>query len=401
MPPGLGAPPRRLGVLRRRSSSAARSRNPILVGDQLPHRRAARSRPADLPGRLQFMEQSQGAAVACAGPLRDRVGASTPPSGGFKTLPGWLEISFRCDRGQLLLMPPSLVEWLPEDHLVWTVLGAVDQMDLDRFAEAYRLGAAGRAPYDPADDGGVVALRVCARDSVLAGDRAGVLGGCGVQGDHGDAHARITPRSRSSAAGTRREIAELFDEVLGLCREAGLVSVGVITIDGTKIKANASMDQNRSYSGAGQRDPARGRGDRPPEDELYGDDRGDELPEQLRTRRAAARRWRTRSVGWRSAKASADRGAEPEPESWRWIWRLRCWVVRCCGAAAGVEWPRVARRELEAHRARQAARRSRVIAMTGCSKRSSGSRRTTGSTWPRTRPMSAGARRRGTRRVGC
>ena len=43
------------------------------------------------------------------------------------------------------------------------------------------------------------------------------------------------------------EIEELFDEVLGLCREAGLVSVGVITIDGTKIKANASMDQNRSY----------------------------------------------------------------------------------------------------------------------------------------------------------
>ena len=55
-----------------------------------------------------------------------------------------------CQRGQMLLMPPSLVEWLPEDHLVWTVLGAVDAMDLDRFAEAYRLGAAGRAPYDPA-----------------------------------------------------------------------------------------------------------------------------------------------------------------------------------------------------------------------------------------------------------
>jgi hypothetical protein len=48
-------------------------------------------------------------------------------------------------REQLLLMPPSLVEWLPEDHLVWSVLGAVDQMDVDRFREAYRLGvAAGR-----------------------------------------------------------------------------------------------------------------------------------------------------------------------------------------------------------------------------------------------------------------
>ena len=55
-----------------------------------------------------------------------------------------------CERGELLLMPPSLVEWLPEDHLVWTILGAVDQMDLDRFREGYRLGGAGRAPYDPA-----------------------------------------------------------------------------------------------------------------------------------------------------------------------------------------------------------------------------------------------------------
>ena len=55
-----------------------------------------------------------------------------------------------CERGQLLLMPPSLVEWLPEDHLVWTVLGAVDQLDLDRFREGYRLGGSGRAPYDPA-----------------------------------------------------------------------------------------------------------------------------------------------------------------------------------------------------------------------------------------------------------
>ena len=45
------------------------------------------------------------------------------------------------------------------------------------------------------------------------------------------------------------DIAELFNDVLGLCREAGLVSVGVITIDGTRIKANASMDQNRTYSG--------------------------------------------------------------------------------------------------------------------------------------------------------
>ena len=55
-----------------------------------------------------------------------------------------------CDRGQLLLMPPSLTEWLREDHLVWTVLGAVEAMDLSRFEDGYRLGGAGRPAYDPA-----------------------------------------------------------------------------------------------------------------------------------------------------------------------------------------------------------------------------------------------------------
>lgn len=67
-----------------------------------------------------------------------------------------------CDRGQMPLMPPSLSEWLPEDHLVRTILGAVDQMDLERFAEAYRLGAAGRAPYDPRMMVALVLARVLA-----------------------------------------------------------------------------------------------------------------------------------------------------------------------------------------------------------------------------------------------
>src|SRR5664280_873624 len=54
-----------------------------------------------------------------------------------------------CDRGQMLLMPPSLVEWLPEDHLVWTVLGAVDVMDLSAFYAAYRPDGHGRPAYEP------------------------------------------------------------------------------------------------------------------------------------------------------------------------------------------------------------------------------------------------------------
>jgi hypothetical protein len=55
-----------------------------------------------------------------------------------------------CDRGQVLLMWPSLVDWMPEDHLVWTVLGAVDQMTLEGFYGTYRSNGQGRAAYDPA-----------------------------------------------------------------------------------------------------------------------------------------------------------------------------------------------------------------------------------------------------------
>ena len=54
-----------------------------------------------------------------------------------------------CDRGQTFLLPPSLMDWLPEDHLVWTVLGAVEEMNLDAFYGAYRANGQGRAAYDP------------------------------------------------------------------------------------------------------------------------------------------------------------------------------------------------------------------------------------------------------------
>ena len=102
----------------------------------------------------------------------------------------------------------------------------------------------------------------------------------------------------------RTALAGLFSEVLGLCRESGLVKVGVIAIDGTKVHANASHHSNLDYEQlareilkeAGEVDAA--------EDALYGDARGDELPEHLRTRegrRAALRGPR------RSSRASGQR----------------------------------------------------------------------------------------------
>src|SRR6476661_996485 len=185
-------------------------------------------------------------------------------------------------REQLLLLPPSVTEWLPEDHLVWTVLGAVDQMDLGCFAERYRLGAAGRAPFDPAV---MVALLLYAYARGIRSSR-GIERGCWEDVAFKVIAGLRTPDHSTIAEFRRRhevEIAGLFDEVLGLCREAGLVSVGVITIDGTKIKANASMDQNRCYRELVTEILREAEEIDRREDELYGDARGDELPEQLRT----------------------------------------------------------------------------------------------------------------------
>src|SRR5947209_4876311 len=187
-----------------------------------------------------------------------------------------------CDRGQLLLMPPSLGDWLPDEHLVWTVLGAVDQMDLSRFAERYRLGAAGRAPYDPAM---MVALLLYA---YARGNRSsrGIERACWEDVAYKVITQMRTPDHSTIAEFRRRheaQIAELFDDVLGLCREAGLVSVGVITIDGTKVKANASIDQNRCYREIVTQILREAEEIDRREDELYGDTRGDELPDQLRT----------------------------------------------------------------------------------------------------------------------
>jgi hypothetical protein len=97
-------------------------------------------------------------------------------------------------------------------------------------------------------------------------------------------------------------LAELFTGVLGLCRQAGLVEVGMIAIDGTKIAANASLDANRAYEAIAREILEEAAEVDRREDELYGQARGDELPEQLRTRE-----------GRRAALAEAKRKLEREP----------------------------------------------------------------------------------------
>src|SRR4051794_36896592 len=151
-----------------------------------------------------------------------------------------------CDREQELLLPPSLREWLPEGHLAWFVLDAVAEMDLAAFYAGYRDDGWGRAAHDPAM---MVALFVYAYATGVRSSRA-IERRCEadvafrvITANHAPDHATIARfRVRHEAA-----IAELFGEVLALCARSGLVRVGVVAVDGTKIAAAATHHATRSY----------------------------------------------------------------------------------------------------------------------------------------------------------
>ena len=212
-----------------------------------------------------------------------------------------------CDREQSFLMPPDVREWLPPRHLAWFVIDAVAEMDLEAFYAAYRVDGRSRPPYDPAM---MVALllyayargirssrvieRACEEDvafRVLAAQQ---------RPDHATI-ARFVERHQDAIAG-------LFGEVLTLCARSGLAKVGVIAVDGTKVQANASRNENLDYEQLAREIVEEAKAIDAAEDELYGEARGDELPQEFAT--AQGRR------GWlREAKQrlEAERAANPQP----------------------------------------------------------------------------------------
>jgi len=187
-----------------------------------------------------------------------------------------------CDREQVLLLPPSLREWLPEDHFAWFVLAAVEEMDLSRFYAAYREDGHGRAAHDPAM---MVALLLYAyalgRRSSRAIERACVedVAYRVIAANQVPDHTTIARfRQRHEAA-----LAGLFGEVLALCAEAGLARAGIVAVDGTKVHANASRDATRDYEQIAEEILAEADAVDRDEDERFGDARGDELPPQMST----------------------------------------------------------------------------------------------------------------------
>src|SRR3954451_16403865 len=182
-----------------------------------------------------------------------------------------------CDRDQVFLLPPSVDDWLPADHFARFVIAMVDEMDLSAFYAAYRADGHGRPAHDPAMMVALLAYsyargrrssrvieRACVEDvayRVIAANQ--VPDHCTI--------ARFRQRHEVALAG-------LFGEVLALCAEAGLVGVGVVAVDGTKIHANASRDATRGYDRIAEEILADADAFDRAEDERFGDARGDELP---------------------------------------------------------------------------------------------------------------------------
>ena len=150
------------------------------------------------------------------------------------------------DREQAFLLPPDVREWLPEGHLAWFVLDAVEAMDLAAFYASYRADGHGRAAYEPSM---MVALLLYAYARGMRSSRA-IERACEEDVAYRVIAANRKPDHATLARFVERHedpLGELFSEVLGLCAEAGLVQAGVIAIDGTKVEANASRDADRDY----------------------------------------------------------------------------------------------------------------------------------------------------------
>src|SRR4051812_9313061 len=194
-----------------------------------------------------------------------------------------------CDREQVFLMPPSLREWLAEDHLAWFVLEAVEAMDLTEFYGDYRSDGHGRAAYEPSM---MVALLLYAYATKQRSSR-GIEIHCRQDVAYRVIAANRVPDHATIARFLVRHeaaLARLFGSVLRLCAKAGLVSTGVVAIDGTKLAANASREANLDYERIAREIVAEAKATDEAEDELFGDARGDELPEELQTS-AGRRKW--------------------------------------------------------------------------------------------------------------
>lgn len=155
------------------------------------------------------------------------------------------------DRRQRFLLPVDMMDWLPEGDIVHVVVDVVGLMDLSDFEATCKVGRAGQPPFAPAM---LLALLIYAYSHGVRSSRAVErlcrrdAGYRFIVGDDVPDHSVIA-RFRQRHAERMKGV---FLQVLELCREAGLIRLGLVALDGTKVKANASLDANRTASTLGE-----------------------------------------------------------------------------------------------------------------------------------------------------
>lgn len=195
------------------------------------------------------------------------------------------------DRDQPFLLPPDMREWLPASHLVWFVIDVVARVDTSVLHDRHPNDGVGRRAYDPDM---LLALLVYAYCTGQRSSRQ-IERLCQVDVAYRVICANRVPDHTTIARFRQdhdRMAMSLFVDVLVLCATAGLAQVGVVAVDGTKMEADASKDANLSRARLGaevQAMFAQAAEVDADQDRLFGDTRGDELPDELvdpRSRRA-------------------------------------------------------------------------------------------------------------------
>src|SRR5712692_9020184 len=214
-----------------------------------------------------------------------------------------------CNLDQMLLLPASLHDWLPEGHLARFVAEVVEALDLSAIYARYEEGdGRGQAAYDP---------RMMVR-LLIYGYCRGVASSRRMErATYEDVAFRYLAADQhpdhDTIADFRKEhlanLSQLFVQVLRLCQQAGLVKLGHVALDGTKVKANASKHKAVSYERMAEterREEAAGVDGE--EDGKYGKGKGgDELPAEWARRE-------TRLAKIREAKAALEGEAREQAE---------------------------------------------------------------------------------------
>jgi len=201
---------------------------------------------------------------------------------------------------QQWLLPPSVHDWLPEDNLVYFIMDTVNELDISAITTKYEQEERGYPPYNPRM---MVALLFYAYCRGIFSSRK-IMQACEERLTFRVIVGDDIPNWRTISDFRKlhlKELEQLFIQVLQLCQKAGLVKLGHIALDGTKVKANASRHKAMSYGRMKQEEKrlkqeihqllSKAEAVDQQEDKEYGaEHRGDELPKELARRESRLKR---------------------------------------------------------------------------------------------------------------